>query len=373
MSPTGRLTINLNSICSNWLSLRDRFQQVNPSNQCAAVVKANAYGLGVKQVAPVLESAGCNVFFVSTLDEAIELRRYIKLSSLVYVFGGIAHGLDDEWLHHQLMPVIIDVEHLERWAKFCCEKNAALPCAIKLDSGMHRLGILPQDLMHLLKSSSVWQWINLRLFMSHLACAPTPEHTLNRQQLAVFTEAAALMQARYPRAQHSLVNSSGLFLDDAFYFDLARPGIALYGGNPTTCATNPMKSVVQLDLPVMQCRTIGMNEAVGYGATFIATRTTKLATVFGGYADGLFRALSNGTLAYCEDQLVPQVGRVSMDSLVFDITDLETVPSHLTLINAQQTLDDLASFAQTTSYEILTSLGRRYQRVYLYEPDYGWN
>lgn len=368
MISTGKLVINLSALVGNWRALSERMKAVHTNNRAGAVVKANAYGLGMEPVSTALWQAGCREFFVATLDEAIALRRHLGFGPIILVFGGLSHGLVAEWSEYRLLPVIIDLGHLQLWGDYCRQRQQAMPCALKVDTGMHRLGIPAEDLFEAFANDRWWSHINLQYFISHLACADTPEHPLNKKQQKLFTELSIKLKARYPQAILSLANSSGLFLGDHYYFDLARPGIALYGGNPTPAADNPMQAVVCLELPVMQSRTIAAGETVGYGATFTAKRETHLATVFGGYADGLLRALSNRARAYADGHPVPLVGRVSMDSLVFDVSDLPRIPESITLLNGRQTIDDLASLAGTISYEILTSFGQRYQRSYVHGP-----
>jgi alanine racemase len=364
VSPTGKLIINLSAISENWCRLSERIKVASLKNRCGAVVKADAYGLGMNSVSEVLWRAGCRDFFVATLDEAIALRQYLGAGPSIMVFGGLSHGGVAEWFEYQLLPIIIELGHLEIWGNYCRQRREMMPCALKADTGMHRLGVPAVDLLKALNNNDLWRHIDLKYFISHLACADNPKHPLNKQQLATFTELSAKIKARYPRLLSSLANSSGLFLGDCYYFDLARPGIALYGGNPTPKADNPMRPVVDLELPTMQARTIAAGETVGYGATFTAQRETRLVTVFGGYADGLLRSLSNRACGYANGYPVQMVGRVSMDSLVFDVSDMEYTPKSISLLNEKQTVDDLASQAGTVSYEILTSLGHRYQRVY---------
>lgn len=363
MSSTGLLTINTLAIANNWRLLQDRMLRVNAAARCAAVVKADAYGLGVKPVAIRLYEAGCREFFVATLNEAIELREHLGDEPMIFVFGGLHHGCGEEWCHYDLIPVIIDLAHVETWKKYSHRHGKALPWVLKVDTGMHRLGVQHGELKQWLYGD--WFNLGLKYLLSHLACADTPEHPLNLEQHKKFLEVLSLIQAQCPEVAASLANSSGLFLGGAYCFDLGRPGIALYGGNPIPYQQNPMQAVVELELPVMQCRTIAAGESVGYGASFIAQRETRLVTVFGGYADGLMRVLGNQATAFWKGFSVPMVGRVSMDALMFDVSDLIEWPTTLTILNQTQTVDDLAGAAKTIGYEVLTSLGKRYQRNYL--------
>jgi alanine racemase len=366
VSSTGRLLINLDSLVSNWLKLSSRLNGFNSQAHCAAVVKANAYGLGVAPIALALRQAGCQHLFVASLDEAVELRELLgDDEQFIYVLSGLAHGCGSEWLAHNLIPVLSDYAHCDLWYQYCQRAEKALPCVIKVDTGMHRLGLNVKELSSFLDKRVYAGQMGVRMLMSHLACADDKAHSLNRKQLEVFSSALSEIKSYYPQALASLANSSGIFLGEQFHFDMARPGSALYGVNPTPGEVNPMSPVVELSLPVIQLRTLSVGETVGYGATFEVTRETRVATVFGGYADGLLRCLSNVGYGYCNGIKVPIVGRVSMDSMAFDVTDLDFDPDYIHVLNDIQGVDELAAYANTIGYEVLTSLGTRYKRQYI--------
>ncbi len=378
MSTSGILAIDCHAIAKNWLLLSERMAG---SGECAAVVKANAYGLGVENVAKTLELTGCRTFFVATLTEAKELRGYIAETSRVIVLGGLSHdltegGCSQDWGDLNLIPMLYRVADIVRWGHFCQQQARPLSSAIKVDTGMHRLGLSVVELEELLQESNDLLACNPVIVMSHFACADEPSHPLNRQQLSAFNALSKKVRTTLPGVALSLSNSSGLFLNDHFNedtgFDLARPGSALYGINPIPGSANPMNPVVRLQLPIMQIKTIPSGDSVGYGASFIAARETRIAIVFGGYADGLLRALSSSGFAYFEGQKVPLIGRVSMDSMIFDVTDVlvETdadgeSTQYIDVIGEEQSVDDLAAMAGTIGYEILTSLGARYKRQYV--------
>ena len=365
MSSTGLLLIDTKAIVANWRYINSQLTDENLSAKTAAVVKANAYGLGVEPVARALKEAGCLYFFVATLQEAIELRDIIGDAPDIYVLGGLSHGCSEEWVSYRLIPVLFDTAYVENWLDRCRHLGRPLPCALKMDTGMHRLGLSAEELHGLVDKKNVAEQLNVTLLMSHLACADHPEHPLNEIQLDCFMAMHSRIKSYFPRAMLSLANSSGVFLGHAFHFDLLRPGAALYGVNPNPAKRNPMKSVVKLQLPVMQVRAIEMGESVGYGATFSADKNARIAVVFGGYADGLLRLLGNQGFGFCRGVRVPIVGRVSMDSMAFDVTGLDFVPDVIEILNDQQSVDDLAAYADTIGYEILTSLGSRYQRQYV--------
>ena len=384
-SSLGRLTICLDAIVANWRQLQQRLFSVNPAGECAAVVKADAYGLGVGPVAQALSGAGCRTFFVATLAEACELRTVLSRCELLegsvdehnlIVLGGVSHGVGEEWQRYQLIPVLYDVAHINQWVSYQQSVKKSLPCVIKVDTGMHRLGLSVSEfesVCHSIALGSSLSVLNPLWIMSHLACADDPFHPLNLVQLTQFERVADISRSVFPSVRYSLANSSGIFLEPSYSFDLGRPGAALYGINPTPAKANPMAKVVSLYLPVMQVKTIAEGESVGYGGEFVAVRKTCLAIVFAGYADGLFRCLSHRALGYVGDQSVPLVGRVSMDSVVFDVTDLpfESIEAlsegsaAIELLGEHQTVDDLAACAGTIAYEVLTSLGSRYRRDYV--------
>ena len=366
--------------------------RVDPCSECAAVVKADAYGLGVEGVSRALFEAGCRTFFVATLSEGVGLRCILSGASgcnlhsampygddapRIIVLGGLSHGVGEEWHRYQLVPVLFDIDHFQCWRAYqkslFQEKDTfigdeiSLPCVIKLDTGMHRMGLSVEDFSCVCSDQNMRSSLAPLLIMSHLACADEPKHPLNVQQLSQFQQQKQLAALNFPDIRFSLANSSGLFLGEDYLFDLARPGIAMYGGNPTPYGDNPMSPVVQLSLPIMQLKVIEAGESVGYGASFTAARVTHLAVVFGGYADGMLRALSNSGFAYCAGQRVPLIGRVSMDSMVFDVTDvrLPKEAGSVEVFGLEQTVDDMAKKAGTIGYEMLTSLGARYQRQYI--------
>jgi alanine racemase len=378
LSSTGLLTIDLGAIQYNWLYLKNKIQKANASARCAAVTKANAYGLDIVQVAPALMAVGCKEFFVATLNEAEELRKILGTKPNIFVLGGIIHGFNqgeagERWSKFDLVPVIYDIEHIYKWLAFCKQQNKAYACALKVDTGMHRLGLSMDEIDKVLAdidaNKNKFALFKPMVLMSHLACADDSENVLNQQQLSVFRLAAKKITNYFPGVSLSLSNSSAIFLDNQFHFDLCRPGIALYGGSPVSShaaiGKNPMKQVASLSLPIMQIKMIKKGQSVGYGHTYTANKDMQLAVVFGGYADGILRSLSGRGFAWCNGVSIPMVGRVSMDSIFFDVTELNEKPDSVQIFNSNECLDSLAASAGTISYEILTSLGSRYQRQYI--------
>ena len=363
----GVLTVDLDAIVANWRKLEGR----GVPAECAGVVKANAYGCGIGPVTRALAAAGCRTFFVATLDEARRARAAAPQAT-IYVLDGYFAGTGATFAELNCRPVIGDLGELAEWDTYCKGNGYAGGAAIHIDTGMNRLGISLAE-AQALSARAAQPAHGITLVMSHLACAEDLHHPLNGRQVAAFREVARL----FTSVPASLSNSSGIFLGPQFHFDLTRPGAALYGVNPTPEADNPMQPVVDVKARVVQVRNVEKGETVGYGATWTARRPTKLAIVAAGYADGYFRAAGGVDGVRTAAALVgatrcPIAGRISMDLMAIDITDL---PSPLrrgqmvTLVGDGITVDELANHFGTIGYEVLTSLGERYQRIYRGGPD----
>ncbi|MEO3479139.1 alanine racemase [Phaeobacter sp. CAU 1743] len=341
---TARLTINLDALVTNWRNL-------NTKTNCetAAVVKANGYGLDSGRVATALAKAGARNFFVAIAEEGVALRRALGPGPGISVFSGHMEGDAKLLRDFQLTPMLNSLDQMLRHF----EALPGHPFGVQLDCGMNRLGMEPGE-WGAVRDIALGQ--NPVLLMSHLACADEPDHPMNPQQLKAFQEMTDGIEV--PR---SLSATGGMLLGRDYHFDLCRPGIGLYGGRPFGDAL----PVVQLDLPVIQIRDLMPGETVGYGNTWTAPRQCRIATVAAGYADGLLRRMTDGDIkAYAGATPCPVVGRISMDLITIDVTDLSEDPAVLTLLNEQQTVDALADAAGTIGYEILTSLGARYARTY---------
>ena len=360
---TGILTIDLDAIVANWRKLES---QGVPA-ECSAVVKANAYGCGTEPVVRALAAAGCKTFFVATVDEARAARAASK-SATIYVLSGCFQNCGDTFAELNCQPVIGDLNELAEWDVFCRRSGWSGGAAIHIDTGMNRLGLTPQDAHGIVPRIHAGDH-GITLVMSHLVCAENPQHPLNARQLASFREIAQ----QFTGVPASLANSSGVFLGPQFQFDLLRPGAALYGVNPTPDADNPMRPVVDLKTRIIQVREVERGDTVGYGATWTARRPTRLAIVSTGYADGYFRTAGSTDGTRSADVIVagkrcPIAGRISMDLIAIDITDLpeKTVRRGrvVTLLGDGITVDELGHHFGTIGYEVLTSLGHRYARVY---------
>jgi alanine racemase len=355
MTNTATLTVNLTAIRANYQLLKSR----HAKQSLAAVIKANAYGMGVKEVADALWAEGCRTFFVATLEEALLLRKQLP-DARIGVFNGLLPKEEKKYLRYRLTPVLNDLGQVQRWEKAA---PAGTPAIVHIDTGMTRLGFTQSDLKTLALRHHHFAEHNVAYVMSHLSCANEPTHAKNTEQLARFREAMQLL----PRARGSLCNSSGLFLDAKFHFDMARPGCALYGINPTGGA-NPMQQVATLSAPLLQVRTLDVNETVGYGATYNAPKGSRIAIAGLGYADGWMRLQSNAGFAYVAGVKVPLAGRVSMDMIALDVSQVPeksiTASTRAEFINEKQTVDDIANACGTIGYEIFTRIGKRVQRQY---------
>jgi alanine racemase len=359
----GILTVDLAAIEANWRAL---LRQAMPA-ECAAVIKADGYGCGIEKVAAALAKAGCKTFFVADLAEARRARA-VAPDPAIYVLNALLPGTAASYADIRARPVIGSMVELAEWDAFVSANQWHGGAALHVDTGMNRLGISVNEAAALaprIRSENH----GITLLMSHLACAEQPEHPLNARQIGAFREVRML----YRGIPSSLANSSGIFLGAAAHCDMVRPGVALYGVNPIPGQSNSMRPVIELQARIAQVRTVPRGATVGYDAAWTAKRATRIAVVAVGYADGYLRAASASDEAPGADAIVagqrcPLAGRVSMDLLAIDVTDLPDNAARrgdlATLIGGEMTVDALASAAGTIGYEVLTSLGRRYHRVY---------
>lgn len=342
---TATLTIDLNALTRNWQALNAKSAD---GVETAAVVKANGYGLDAGRVSKALHDAGVHTFFVAAAEEGIAVRQEVGPDATINVFSGHMAGDSDVLAQHNLIPMLNSRAQIDRHF----EQLPNHPFGIQLDTGMNRLGLEPAD----------WEQVKadiltkgLSLIMSHLACADEPAHPMNAQQLAEFKDMTDGLNVR-----RSFGATGGILLGSEYHFDLTRPGVGLYGGFPFEDAD----AVAQIDIPVIQTRRVEVGETVGYSNTWTAQHPSLIATVAAGYADGLIRAMGTDMNLWAGDQKCRVVGRISMDMIGVDVTDLTHIPETLSILNQHQTVDMLADAAGTIGYEILTSLGARYQRVY---------
>ncbi len=396
VTPPAVLEIDLDAIAENWRRL-----DASHPRATAAVLKADAYGLGAKYVAPKLVAAGCRHFFTAHLAEALEIRDLIfnpasatphsslrapfssslraKRSNpdsdpppppttppLLAVLHGILPGEERTFFDQHITPVLCSLSDIALWRAEASRREQTVNALLHIDTGMSRTGVSPSELQTLRDDATLLAGINIHYLMTHLVSAELPSDPINQTQLARFQAAKTV----FPAAGASLANSSGSFLGEDFTADLTRPGAALYGVNPTPGDKNPMRFVVTVHARVLQIREIQAGETVGYNGIWTARRPTRIATIAAGYADGYHRSLSNAGKAFWNGDEIPLVGRVSMDLTTFDVTEWPEIfeGSNLQLIGEDHPVDALAIEAGTNGYEILTSLGRRYHRRYTGSP-----
>lgn len=359
----GVLTVDLDAIIANWRKL----EKTAVPAECSAVIKADAYGCGAEQVARALNKAGCKTFFVATIEEARKVRAAVP-EAAIYVLGGYFQNTGEHYAQINCRPVIGDLNELAEWDVFCRRTGWTGGAAVHIDTGMNRLGLTLAEAQAIIPRINAGDH-GITLVMSHLVSAEQLNSPVNAKQLAAFRSIAS----EFSGVPAALANSSGIFLGAPFQFDLVRPGAALYGVNPTPEADNPMQPVVDLKARIVQIRNVERGESVGYGGTWTARRPTKLAIIAVGYADGYFRAASSsdgtrGAEVIVAGKRCPVAGRVSMDLIAIDITDLAPNAARrghmVTLLGEGITVDELAHHFGTIGYEVLTSLGRRYARIY---------
>lgn len=365
------LTIDLDALIANWR----RLGAMAPQSECAAVVKADAYGLGAERVGPALYRAGCRRFFVAHSEEAISLRAVLPEDAAVHVLHGPGKGIERDLARLGITPALSTPEHVAAWRETAKNLGRPLPAALHIDTGMNRLGLTDADADAIAADpASQLAGIRLDFVMTHLACADEPDHPLNTRQADRF----AAWRQRFPNLKGSLANSAGIFLGPAFHHDILRPGIALYGANPLDPSAGPrreasrMAEVINLQGKILQVRSVDSTMTVGYGAGHIVEKPSRIATVAVGYADGFSRALSGRGSAVIKGRQghvrVPIAGRVSMDLITLDVSAIAEEDCRpgtaVSLLGGGIDLDNQAALAGTIGYELLTQLGSRYHRVY---------
>ncbi len=357
---TAVATIDVHAIVANYTALTKRVAPI----ECSAVVKADAYGLGADKIAPALYQAGCRTFFVAQIEEALQLKNILPENITLALLNELPHNTEELIAQAGIIPVLNSWDTLESWQTLCQKKDKKFPAIVQIDTSMNRLGLDKKDLQKLIKKPTIFEKAEIKYILSHLANGDNATHSYNYTQLATFKT----ILAQLPTCKVSFANSGGIFLGNDFYFDLVRPGIALYGVDPHGKYPTPLKPVLKLEAQVLQSRFIDAGVPIGYGGIFITRRPSTLATISIGYADGWPRILSNKSAVYFNGQKLPIVGRISMDSTIVDATDLDKKPQRgdwVELIGPHQTLEKVSTDANTIPNEILTSLGKRYKRIYI--------
>jgi alanine racemase len=354
--PDTILEIDLDAIAANWRSLRARLKR---GAEAAAVVKADAYGVGMTQVAPRLWRAGCRLFFVADAGEGLALRHLLP-EARIAILDGFEAGASREFSRGRLIPVLNHLGQVKDWGK----AGRGGPAILHVDTGMARLGMPPEEAARLAVDATPLNGIPLAGVMSHLTTAWNRAAKVNRTQLDAF----CVLLKSLPPAPASLASSSGIFLGPAYHFDFVRPGAALYGANPLPGHINPMKQAIKLKAKILQVRNLDKGQAIGYDGTFRMKRNGRVATLAMGYADGWLRAASNRASVSIGDKRAPIVGRISMDLITINVTGINpelTQPgSYVYLLDGRYGVDDFARDAGTIAYEVLTQLGGKHHRIY---------
>jgi alanine racemase len=349
------LTVDLGAITANWQALA----KIAAPAEAAAVVKANAYGLGVDRVAPALWAAGARTFFVALPREGAQLRSILGPEAVIYVFNGFMPADTEIYAANDLRPILNSLHQINALQSALHAMHEKPKVGLHIESGINRLGLTPDDLDQL-RSTHV-PGLEIALIMSHLAVADEPSNGMNGRQRGAFSGRSALLRAVAPGARMSLAATGGTLLGTQFHFDLVRPGVGLYGGAPFAAA----RSVVTLEAPILQLRTVPSGASVGYGATWTARRESRIGVLPIGYADGFFRGHKNPRV-FLRGRPAPVIGRVSMDMITVDLTDHAGVEpgAMVEILGPHQSVDQLAAGAGTIGYEVLTALGARFARRY---------
>ncbi len=359
-----RLEIDLGKIQQNYRTLQGL---CSPKTLVGAAIKANAYGLGAKHVAPALSNVGCTNFFVARLDEGLELRQLDLIPDAnIFVLDGVSSPAEAEiLLHHNLLPVLNHLGQVQIWHDLATQLQKRLPCALHINTGMHRLAMPLAEFKQLTAQTETLAALDIKYILSHLAASEDLSTDYNKKQLNLFKECLQ----DFPYVKASLANSAGIFLGTEYHFDLVRPGIALYGVNPTPYQPSPVQSVIRLKAPIIQLQSVPASCSVGYNMTYTTMRDSIIATLPIGYADGYPRQLSNKGFVVIGGHKAPIAGRVSMDLVTVDVTDIPSsaifLGQYAEIIGDSCTTQQVAESSATIGYEILTQLGSRYNRIYL--------
>ncbi len=359
----GILEVNLDTISNNYINLKKTLKK---KVCCAAVVKANAYGLGINKISKILFDSGCRVFFVSNMLEGIELRSILRKEkennkAAIYILHGPSEKNLNEFKNYNLRPVLNSLYQLKKWEEYSLSENYKSKIAIHIDSGMNRLGLNRNEVEEIIKNKFHLKNFNISLIMSHLSNAEEADSPSNDSQKEYFDKISKF----FPDSKKSLANSAATLSNSKYHYDMVRTGIILYIGSKFSNISAKLKNSVSLKTHIISISEINKSETVGYGSTFKAKKKTKIATIPIGYADGFPRSLSNSGFAYINNKKVDIIGRISMDLTVVDITNIETeIGSEVIIFGTNSNLDDIAASGNTISYELLTNLGSRYKRKY---------
>ena len=359
---TSAMVVNLPAIQHNY-SLTQAY--IKDGCQIAAVVKANCYGLGMSQVAQVLYAQGCRIFCVAFIEEGVKLRQVLPAEDVkIFVFCGVLSKTEDEFINARLIPVLVDRAQVTRWSSAAHLRNQALPAVFHVDTGMTRNGLSFQDIMRISQDPNLIDAFQLEMIISHLASSDEPENPQNEEQRQAFERCLKML----PKTAACLANSNGISLGEAYHYDYVRPGLGLYGYANPYPEVDQLKPCLSVYARIIQVQEVHPGQSVGYNATYKCTTSKRLATLGIGYADGIMRELSNKGHVYLGGFVAPIIGRISMDFMMVDVTDIPESLSHVdawvSLYPTAQNLREMAYLAGTNPYELLTGQGQRGHRIY---------
>ena len=359
---TSVMMVDLQAIQHNYVLTQ---AHLKPGCQIAAVVKADSYGLGMSQISQALYAQGCRIFCVAFIEEGVRLRQALPYhDAQIIVFCGVLERTEDYFFESHLIPVLVDLGQVSRWSKFGQLKNQVLPAILHVDTGMTRNGLSFQDVMSLSQDPSSMDSFQLEMIISHLASSDEPENPQNEEQRQAFERCLKML----PQTAVSLANSNGIALGEAYHYDYVRPGLGLYGYADPYPERHNLRASLALYASIVQIQEAHLGQSVGYNATYQCKTPKRLATLGIGYADGIMRELSNKGHVYIGEFSAPIVGRISMDFMMVDVTDIPDslcqVGAWVSVYSSAQNLREMASLAGTNPYELLTSQGKRAYRIY---------
>ena len=358
-----QLQIDLINLVKNYNLLK---KKLSPGSVCSAVMKANAYGLGSAEIYKTLYKNGCEDFFVAHLEEGIILKEANKTKNIYLLHGLYTNEEIQACITHNLIPVLNSIEQITLLNCYLKRKQKQYPAIIHVDTGMSRLGLSQQEILHLIKHPELLNHLDIKYVLSHLACADNYESPYNKEQLELFKN----LTTYFPNTKMSLSNSSGIFLGKEYHFNLVRPGGALYGINPTPYKKNPMDNVVTLKAPILRKTILDKDQYVSYGATYKMKKNDKIITIEWGYADGFLLSQNNEASCYVDGgYYLPIAGKVTMDMIMFDASALpQQIFNNITsveLIGPHLPVDEVAKKAKTVGYEIIAAIGGRVNVNYI--------
>jgi alanine racemase len=355
------IEINLSALNANYNFIKSFLTN---NTKVAAVIKANAYGLGAKEILESLSETDCKDYCFAYVSEALSLKDKLHGYN-VYIFNGITHEDTIECAINNYIPIIGNFYQLEIWKQTASKLEKKLPAILHVDTGMGRLGFSETQLHKIISNPELIEGIEFQYLMSHLACADERDHPLNKIQLGLIQKYSSY----FPNLPITFANSAGILLSPNYHFSMVRPGCALYGINPNNDLSNPMKQVVTIKAQVLQIREIENDQNISYGGRYTARKGQRIAVLAFGYADGYIRIQTNNAFGYFKGYRIPIISTITMDLVMADITSIPeqliNEMDYVELMGENITVDEVAKYAKTIGYEVLTRLSNRIKRVYI--------